>query len=407
MRARSYKYPDHDHYIDTTYYDEVEEYLDVGFQRLKTFNVTLYPELSLIKKLFIDHNDLKHLPDRAHLPQLRELTCSYNKLVAIPFYPDLTFLNISHNYITNLHNYHNSRLRYLDCSNNNFIFNISLPHCRQLYITHNRLESIDLTLIPRLELLDCDYNNLRHITTSQNLIELSIQNNQMRELPAFPKLTQLNADNNFLTTLVHCSSLVTIHACHNRLTVIENKPFLSKLIAHHNDITEVKRCPMLKIVDLSHNRLTQFPFSHVATDVSLQFNPINTINLDAALKSLRRLQINHKTYKNIYNSYNIYFTSIEIKIDAVKLEQSLKKLNNVFNDKMIHYLVNRFYKIQFKDREVALFKISLKFYYNYFSTSNVTTVSELIELPEFQQLVKSMKKLYYKTVIVIIGFGDG
>ncbi len=62
MNVRSHRYPDHDDkYIDTTRYDEEENYLDIGFQRLKIFEIRHYPNLNIIEKLFIDHNNLSVL----------------------------------------------------------------------------------------------------------------------------------------------------------------------------------------------------------------------------------------------------------------------------------------------------------------------------------------------------------
>src|SRR5271155_1769290 len=156
MRGRSYHYPDPDpdNYTDTTYYDEEEEQLDVAYQRLKIFSLTSYPNISTIKKLFIDHNNLTELPDPEYLPDLTELTCSFNKFKTIPLYPKLTFLDCSNNDITDLSQYHGTKIKYFDCSNNNGLtLNFSLPHCKQLYINDCGLVSIDLTLMPLLNIL--------------------------------------------------------------------------------------------------------------------------------------------------------------------------------------------------------------------------------------------------------------
>jgi Leucine-rich repeat (LRR) protein len=117
MHARSYKYPDsEDNYVDTTYYDETFKYLDLGYQRLKQLDIKLYPEFSYLKKLFVYHNNLKLLPDPKHLPMIEELTCDSNYLTTIPFYPKLTFLNISNNKILSCAQYHNSNVHIIPVS---------------------------------------------------------------------------------------------------------------------------------------------------------------------------------------------------------------------------------------------------------------------------------------------------
>ena len=97
MLQRSHKYPDEKtnrygnpaSYVDTIRYDAVNKNLDVAYQRLKIFNIMAYPELSVIRSLFIDHNNLTILPEPNVMPHLKELTCSVNKITHVPFYPKL------------------------------------------------------------------------------------------------------------------------------------------------------------------------------------------------------------------------------------------------------------------------------------------------------------------------------
>ncbi|AEX61666.1 putative leucine-rich repeat protein [Megavirus courdo7] len=71
MHAKSHRYPDNDDIeTDTTYYDEKEKYFDLGYQRLKYIDINIYPEFTYLKKLFLNNNSLKNLPNPKYLPNL-------------------------------------------------------------------------------------------------------------------------------------------------------------------------------------------------------------------------------------------------------------------------------------------------------------------------------------------------
>lgn len=411
MRLRSHKYPDdeesiHNGYIDTTYYDKHENYLDIAYQRLKIFDIKLYPELSHIKKLFIDHNNLKYLPEPKYVPLLEELTCSVNNLTDIPFYPNLTFLNISHNRIINCNQYHNSKLIYFDCSyNNGFKFNFSLPKCKNLYIEHTNLKSINLNLTPKLEILDCGNNQVVQIIGGENLIEVNVQYNQIKYLPKWIKLQRLVADNNLIIELDSLPNLISACISYNHINKIKSQPKLKKLIATNNNISIIDDCPELEIADLSHNNISSYKIPRKIQYLSIQFNPITNLVLSPyVLSIIKELQVNYKTYQNIYHPYYQNFEAVHIQTNGDKLEQLLKKLSDIFNENMIQYIFNKFNNIKFKDRSTAIFKIVLKLYWDYFSTDKIETLKELIETKEFQYLLKNMTKLYYKTIVITLFF---
>ena len=234
MRARSHRFPDEDHgYVDTTHYDEDDNYLDIGFQRLK--KISYNSSFEYITKLFVDHNSLSTLPSPKEIPLLEELTCSYNKLKIIPYYPGLVFQNNSQNNISSLSIYKNCKIKYLDCSHNsNLNIDFNLPYCEQLYISDNDLNHIDLRKTPRLELLDCGNNNIETIDGVPKLIELNIQHNKIKSLQQWQSLKHLTANNNNLKTLQTYPSLLTLNINHNQLIHIASQPKLTELIAHHN-----------------------------------------------------------------------------------------------------------------------------------------------------------------------------
>jgi Leucine-rich repeat (LRR) protein len=409
MRARSHKYPENgnDEYIDTTYYDEESGSLDLGFQSLRKLYHNLYPEFSYLKILFIDHNNLSDLPDSKYLPNLEQLTCSSNHLTNIPFYPKLIFLNIANNHIISCKQYHKSGLKYFDCSyNQNFLLDFLLPHCRHLYINDTNISSIDLNLVPKLQYLDCGNNKLTQIMgTGNELIEINIQYNYINNIPDWPNLVRLMADFNDIKVLHTYPKLVSANITYNKLVQIKNQPSLKKLIASNNIIDTLGHMPELELLDLSHNNISCYHIPDHVEYVSLQFNPITSISLDPTLlKTLKELQVNFETYKHIYEKYYQYFEAVNVQINEKKLEYLLKKLNKVFDDNISRYVFRQFNSIKFKDREMTLFKISLKLFHAFFSLKEIGSIEELINTSEFKYLYHNITKFYYKTIVITLYF---
>lgn len=407
MHARSHRYPDlDDGYIDTTHYDEENEYLDIGYQRLKKINPTNYPEFSYLKKLFIDHNNLETLPEPLYLPNLEQLTCSHNNLVSIPFYPKLTFLNIAYNKILECTQYHDSRIKYFDCSYNlGFNFNFRLPYCKHLYINDTGLDSINLSLTPKIKFLDCSNNRLKHFSGGNNLVELNIQNNYIKKLMSLPNLVVLIADFNLIKDLTTYPSLIHLSIQFNHLKKIDNQPILKRIMANNNKINYIGNMPMLKFIDLSYNKLTHFKIPKKAKYVSLQFNPINNIHFEMDdMTKLKELQVNFETYKNIYDKCYNYIDIVNVKVSEEILEKLLKKLGNIFNDKLIRYIFKNFNRTKFKDRGEMLFKITLKIYWDHFPINKTCTLQELVTTKDFQHLLQTMINFYYKTLVITLYF---
>ncbi|XWV24990.1 putative leucine-rich repeat protein [Tupanvirus deep ocean] len=405
MRARSHMYQDHrDNYVDTTYYDEDDEALDLGYQRLRKLHY--YPEFSYLKKIFLDHNNLTNLPNAKYLPNLEQLTCSSNRLIDIPFYPNLSFLNISNNMIKSCKHYHNSNIQYFDCSYNpGFVLDCYLPICKHLYINDNEMRSIDLDLLPRLQYLDCGNNKLSEIHGGTNLIEINMQYNRIRDIPDWPNLVRLMADYNEIEILYTYPKMISANITHNKLFEIKEQPSLKKLIANNNNLDTLGNMPELELADLSHNNISKYNMPYCVEYISLQFNPISTLSINhEVFKSLKELQVNFETYKNIYEKYYNYFDSVNVQTNEEKLEQLLKRLDKVFDDHTARYVFRQFNNIKFKDRDTALFKITLKLYYSFFSLRGINTMEELVNTHEFKYLLNNITKFYYKTIVITLYF---
>jgi hypothetical protein len=409
MRVRSHKFPDSDddnQYIDTTYYDEKNETLDLGFQRLRHLHMKFYPEFAYLRKLYVDHNNLRYLPDAKYLPNLEQLTCSSNLLSDIPYYPYITFLNISNNNITNCRQYHKSNIEYFDCSHNKgFKCDFSLPNCKHLYINDTDLTYVNLELFSKLQFLDCSSNQIDQINGNHSLLELSIQNNNITEIPDFPNLKRLMADNNKIKILNTYLKLVCVNISFNNLVEIKKQPILKKLIANNNKIYKLDHMPKLELIDLSYNNITYFDVPDCAEYISLHFNPITSISLGSnALTSLKELQVNFETYKYIYEKYYQNFDAVNIQINDFKLSYYLKKINRLFDNQISAYIFKQFNRIIFRDRESTLFRISLKLYYDYFSLKGVKNMEEITNSEEFKHLFNSIEKIYYKTIVITLYF---
>lgn len=404
MRVRSHKYPDDDFFIDTVRYDSDANYLDLGYQRLKNLQPKSYPEFSVLKKLFIDHNSLTILPEPEFVPNLIELTCSVNCLKKIPFYPNLTFLKIAHNSVTDLSLYANSKLKFLDVSHNvNFKLNFVLPDCKHLYINDNEIAELDLKFTPKLQFLDCSSNKLVGITGG-NLVEINCSLNPIIDLPLWENLLRINADSCQLTVFKTYPKLISANLSFNLLNQINDQPSLTKLVANDNSITNIGSMPKLEMLDLRLNRLNKLVLPSTIEYVSVHFNPINDLDLsDETLKMIKELQINYDTYSNIYSKYYQFFDSVNVQTNEEQLEILLQKLSSVFSEKIIRTIFRKFCEIKFRDRENELFKITLEIYWNFFSKKN-GTLEELVDTIEFKTLYKNITKIYYKTIVITLYF---
>lgn len=409
LRARSSRFPRKDEdYINTTYYDDAERYLDIGYQKLR--RLKYYQEFNKLTKLFVDNNELVELPDAALVPCLEELTCSGNKLKDIPFYPYLNFLNVSSNQITKFDKYHNSRLTFFDCSyNSGFIFNFVLPACTQLYINNNDLSGIDLNLTPNLKVLDCSYNLLKTINggSISLLIEIDAQHNQLIELPLWPNLIRLTANNNEIQLLQSYPNLIAANVANNKIIRIFDQPSLKKLIANNNNISKIGVMNNLELIDFSYNNLPSIHMPKNAEYVSLQFNPLKSVDLNNdVLKSIKELQVSYEAYQHIYPLYYDNFNAVNIRTSEEKLEDRLKRVSFAFDNNVITELYEHFKCIKFKERENGIYQTTVKIYKLFFAKNNVRTMEEIVADNDFRYLLSLFTKVYYKTLVVTLYFNE-
>ncbi|QGR53968.1 leucine-rich repeat-containing protein [Moumouvirus maliensis] len=408
MRAKSHRYPDNnDIYTDTTYYDKEESYFDLGYQRLKIINIDFYPEFKYLKKLFINNNKLKNLPDSKYLPHLKELVCSNNELTQIPLYPKLIYLDISHNKIIDCSHYNNSNINYFDCSfNSGFKLNFNIPVCKQLYIDNTGIENINLNYCPYLEILDCNNNLLKKIEGGNNLIEINIEDNKINCIPVWPKLLRLMANNNAINYLDTYPELVYLTINYNKLQQINDQPKLKKIIANNNNIVKIGKMPNLKFIDLSYNKIKLLEISNNCKYAYLQFNDLQKINISDTniFSKLHELQIDFSTYSKIYNLCQNYISSINIQVSGEQLTLFLKKISNVFNDNIIKIIFNKLNSVNFPKRQQEIQYISFLIFNKYFSQSKYEKLNDVVNIKEFIILYEIILNAYYHNMIITLYF---
>jgi len=402
FRARSHRYPDDnsdEEYVDTTYYDRNEKYLDIGFQRLRSINIRAFPGLSAIQTLNIDHNCLESLPIPEVLPHLRKLNCSHNRLRSIPFYPNLTTLIANNNNLSSLKSYGKSGLKFLDCSFNKQIdlMRLRLPLCKKLYITDSEIKTIDMESLPLVEILDCENNQLESLGPSQTLAELNIKSNLFAKLSIYPNLIRLYASKNSIRTIKTFGRIETLCVAHNRLELIEAQPVLTKLNAKHNFIKSVGPMPSLQTVDLSYNVLDSYDLVAATEFAHMHFNPIQTLHID--FSSLKELQIDFKTYQRIHRTYDQQFKLADVSHSMEKLEKILGKAGGLFDDRIIKKVKRGMSLIKFYDRDADLNGLCAYVFECLFGVRDSDMTNR-----EYAKLFSLLEKIYYKTIIITLYF---
>lgn len=417
MKSRSHHYHESDHYVDKTQYDTVEMSLDVGYQRLKFFQINRYPNISSssLTKLFVDHNSLTELPKPLDIPHLIHLSCSWNRLTSIPLYPKLTNLICNFNQITTLQNYHKSGLTYVDMGHNSKLqLNFLLDRCTDLFINHNDLRHLDISkFAPNVQVLDCSFNQLTQLNGGQKLVELCIQNNSITRLTYFPHIQRLMADNNSLGYIQTFPQLSYLTAPHNKIIRIDDQPYLKRMIVDHNSIVSIGKMPIIEVVDLSYNNLTSYDVGDRVEFLSLQHNPVHEIHLSKnSLRTIKEIQMHYKLYTNFYEKYYDNMTIVTTQISEERLDQAFNgDQADIFSPDMKKILSQKFCNIEFNKREEKLERLCIRLtamYLNQKISRNDPKygkhISHLKETQQYSSLLYIITYLYCKSLVFTLYF---
>jgi hypothetical protein len=166
------------------------EELDCANNKITTIHP--YPKL---KKLRCEKNDIKSLPS---FPLLKKLYCGVNKLEYLPDYPNLTTLYCERNKITRLGKY--PLLIYLWCDLNKLEnLNDDYQLINTISCSYNNLTEIPY--YPDLMFINCSNNKIIKIEEYPFLNHLYCYKNRLTQLSNYPFMKELDCSDNLITTI--------------------------------------------------------------------------------------------------------------------------------------------------------------------------------------------------------------
>lgn len=398
-------YPDNsDKYVDTTKYDPRRKSLDIGYQRLRKIIPDNYSHFSTLVTLHCDANCLTELPAAACLPNIKYISSRHCRLSNVPYYPSLTYLDVSNNRVGTLARYDNSGLVHLDCSFNRRIFlPTTLKHCLELYISNNNYTSIDLSRYTSLQLLDCSDNKLdRLVICPDNIIELNIDNNLVSQIKPMPNITILSAVHNRLEQIHTFPKLQKINVSHNNVVQIESQPVATEIIASHNKINKLGNIPNVTDLIIDNNKLTELCVGPNIKIIGISHNPIKNIRLDAALSNICHCHTSMDLYSYIYDTYYEHIDSINISFDPVILRTLLDKLKDILNANMRELVFDKISNAQYHDIDIRIYKLAIRVLRDFYP--EIKYIEDAANKPEFANIHSTIAKLCYKSVNVNIYF---
>lgn len=191
----------------------IENYRYLDLSKLYINDETLLKlfELERIKKILekiefldISHNKLRIYPNLKKYPNILYLNISFNEINQDIFDDNLVELTCHNNKIKSIKS---NKLTHLNACNNN-IEMIDVPNINMLVINYNKLIWIPSYL--ELKYLECIGNQINKIDTMLELEELYIGENNIINISIMPKLTVLNCVNNPIDKIKYFPNLKTL-----------------------------------------------------------------------------------------------------------------------------------------------------------------------------------------------------
>ena len=140
------------------------------------------------------------------------------------------------------------------CINYKLIKNI-----KYLFASHNNIEKVEkknFDQFPNLTVVDLSFNKITSVKYLPNTLnQLSINNNNIRELPYIKDLVLLEASNNKITSIPHYEKLHDLYIDSNRLTELETFDDLFYVTCRKNDIRKINSQPNLFHLNCAFNNL--------------------------------------------------------------------------------------------------------------------------------------------------------
>ena len=188
------------------------------FEHLEFFNANENPNLSTalffegsehLRSISMNKCDVSHFYP-VSLPKLEAISVSYGSLMDMEigeYYPSLSSLDVSHNYIQEIDVTSCSKLQTFNCTSN-FMKKVNVtanPELINLFCEHNELKEINLSNNPKITSLSCSNNKLTHLDVSKlpTLVRLVCDSNNISrlDLSQNSKLNRLTCKNNNLEFL--------------------------------------------------------------------------------------------------------------------------------------------------------------------------------------------------------------
>ena len=277
-RARNINYPDPSNPESTIQYHKDTEMLDLGYQNLLCINIISFPMLANIRALHVDHNKLHELPQPSAMPHITYISARSNFITHIPQYPNLTYLDVAENQLAIMPDL--PSLTELDVSGNTGITLVKHDALCKLFASEIGCSIVDLDMYPNLTCADFQKNKIHQITgAGTKLLELSLDDNLVTELPVFHQLQHLFADNNNLHAIGVYDNIISMHVVSNKLVQIPDQPVLRQLYASHNEISNLGAMPMVEYIDVAHNLLQNIVVDAALHDVFVCDNPLQKVKL--------------------------------------------------------------------------------------------------------------------------------
>ncbi len=242
-------------------------------------------EVSLIKHLYIDSNNIQSMAGIEYFKNLKSLFCRYNKLASLDLrsLKNLESLNCYGNNISSLYLFGLNNLTLLYCSYNQ-ISNLDftgLKNLKSVYCYYNQITSIDVSMLNKLEVLHCGGNLLTYLNVSNlsNLKNLACDFNKITsiDLSGLISLEYLGLSNCQLTNL-------NVNESINLKSLSLSKNLLNSL-----DVSKLKK---LTHLGCSDNQLTSLDLSELTNLVTLDCfsNHLKLLEV-SMLKNLKQLDI--------------------------------------------------------------------------------------------------------------------
>ncbi|GFO22622.1 leucine-rich repeats and immunoglobulin domains protein 1, partial [Plakobranchus ocellatus] len=284
---------------------------DISKNGIKNLNGSVFGDLTALQTLKLEKNELQEIPVFPRKSGIKELFLAFNNIPTIPALalermPNLTVLDLSHNYILSIVNgtFPAGCMLIMLNLNNNHIAVVekgalnNLTELHTLKMNKNKLRELPvkgfegLFRVKTLELMKNDITTIRGLTFQgmKRLHTLKLKRNDIStlETAAFYELP----------------SLVNLQLGHNKISAVQREwmyglKVLRTLSLPHNKIAEINPeslvCKHLEKLDLSHNQLRAIMRDTIAPlkqlkQLSLDHNRISTID-ESAFNELRRLQI--------------------------------------------------------------------------------------------------------------------